>query len=523
MKQLILVTFAGAILLSAGCSTPAIKDANLVRMSAAEQAKSTEQSPQEVIDAAKENLTEAREEELSFYSPTYLAEAEKEIDAAERSLLSGEESSIAVANALLAQQWIRRGLKNKEVAQIKLKASLDALNVLDEIEAQKYLGEDYLDFKNDIKELIVLLEQEKAEEAIQEQKDILESFAELEVETLNAAYLKPVLVKLEEAEDQDADDYAEKTLADAQQQATALETYIKINPRNRSEIAELSKHASKAAMHAKQVALAARPLLKLNTEKAEKHILAIEQYLARIGKALNHEDVRYMSLDNQSIAIAQIAETTARRAKAFDRQQDWEKQKQSLTEKVSLLEVTLATSKAQLEEARRSVVVSVATPTTVPSEKEQALVAVPAKATSTKEDKESKTDKLDTTVPKLTTTPDTSQKSLADPNAATASDTKAIQDTDTASTPSPQTDSQPVQMNESDVIVADTETQQKTEEPQQEIEREAEKVTPASPEPTIETQTANIEVKEQVEPSSEAEVKDIKETDEVTDLTAQNN
>ena len=513
MKQLILVTFASAILLSAGCSTPAIKDANLVRMSAAEQAKSTEQSPQEVIDAAKENLVEAREEELSFYSPTYLAEAEKEIDAAERSLLSGEESSIAVANALLAQQWISRGLKNKEVAQIKLKASLDALNVLDEIEAQKYLGEDYLEFKNDIKELIVLLEQEKAEEAIQEQKDILESFAELEVETLNAAYLKPVLVKLEEAEDQDADDYAEKTLADAQQQATALETYIKIYPRNRSEIAELSKHASKAAMHAKQVALAARPLLKLNTEKAEKHILAIEQYLARIGKALNHEDVRYMSLDNQSIAIAQIAETTARRAKAFDRQQDWEKQKQSLTEKVSLLEVALATSKAQLEEARRSVVVSVAAPTAAPSEKEQALVAVPVKATSTKEDKGSKTDKLETTAPKLKTAPETTQKSLASSNTAKASDAdaKAIQNTDTPSTPSPQTDNQPVQMNESDVIVADTETQQKTEEPQQEIERQAEKVTPASPEPTIETQTANIEVK------------DIKETDEVTDLTAQNN
>lgn len=521
MKQLILLPLVGAIFLSAGCSAPAIKDANLARMSATEQAKSTEQSPQEVIDAAKENLAEAHEEELSFYSPTYLAEAEKEIDAAERSLLSGEESSIAVANALLAQQWISRGLKNKEVAQVKLKASLDALKVLNEIEAQKYLGEDYLDFKNDIKELIVLLEQEKAEEAIQEQKDILEAFAELEVETLNAAYLKPVLIKLEDAEDQDADDYAEKTLADAQQQATALETYIKINPRNRSEIAELSKHAGKAAMHAKQVALAARPLLKLNTEKAEKHILAIEQYLARIGKALNHEDVRYMSLDNQSIAIAQIAETTARRAKAFDRQQDWEKQKQSLTEKVSLLEVALATSKAQLEEARRSVVVSVATPTTAPSEKEQALVAVPAKATSAEEDKESKTDKLETTAPKLKTTPETTPKSLADSNTTTASDAKAIQGTDTPSTPSPQTDNQPDQMNESDLNVADTETPQKTKETQQEIEREVEKAAPTSPESTVETQTANIEAQEQT--SSEAEVKDIKATDEVTDLTAQNN
>ena len=516
MKQLILVPIIGAVLLS-GCSAPAIKDANLARMSAAEQAKSTEKSPQEVIDNAKESLAQAHVEDLAFYSPTYLAEAEKEIDAAERSLLSGEEPAVAVANALLAQQWINRGLKNKEEAQLKLKASLDALSVLDEIEAKKYIAEDYADFKNEIKDLIVLLEQEKNEEAIQEQKDILESFAELEVETLNAAYLKPVLIKLEEAEDQDADDYAEKTLADAQQQATALETYIQTNPRNRSEIAEQSKQASKAAMHAKQVALAARPLLKLNTEKAEKHVLAIERYIARIGAALNHEDVRHMSLDNQSIAIAQIAETTARRAKAFDRQQDWEGQKKSLTEKVSLLEVALATSKAQLEEARRSVVVSV----TPASEKESVEVSVPTKETDGIDENISPTansniEKQSESIahgPASDTPEDNSTQALNDSPLENMQTSEQADEQEAQLTISEQSEAQPTEtptgINDQKVVEAPSNMETKI--------KEAE---PSDSKSTVETQTANVETEAPAESASET---NSTEVNEVTDLTAQNN
>lgn len=366
MRNLILLPLISSLAIT-GCSTTGIKDANLVRQNATAQAQNSEQSPQEVLSASKTKLKDALAEDLSFYSPTYLAEAEKEIIAAEQAMTAGSNPADIIALALTAQKWIQRGLDNKTQVELKLKASLDALAALEAINTPALLPDEFADFKEDIQELAVLLEEGLVEKALLEQKDLLEDFSELEVETLNTAYLSPVQTELEAAEDDDADDYAELTLQDAYQQAEALETYIKTNPRNLEEIAKLSNLALRAAQHAKQVSLAVQPLLRMGPEQAEKHVLAIEAYLGRIGSALQHEDVRHLSLDNQSIAIAQAAETTSRRAQAFERQKQWEQEKVILSSKVDTLqanlhktEAELTTTQAQLDEARKAIVVNVA-------------------------------------------------------------------------------------------------------------------------------------------------------------------
>ena len=65
------------------CSAPAVKDTLLIQQSAQEQAKESGLSPQEVLDETRDLQILAQREDLYFFSPTYIAQAEDEIREAE--------------------------------------------------------------------------------------------------------------------------------------------------------------------------------------------------------------------------------------------------------------------------------------------------------------------------------------------------------------------------------------------------------------------------------------------------------
>ena len=340
----LLVSALSCVFLSA-CSAPAVKDTAIIQQSAIEQAKSVNLSPQQVLDETRDLQVQAQREDLYFYSPNYIAQAENEIRQAEEALKEKLAPQQIITHALTGQQLLKRGLETKQTVLTQLKLALDGLAMLSELKTEKLMASEFSDIQADIKELIILIEQGNTTQALKEQSDVLADIAILEINVLKKTYLSQAELALEKAEDADAEDYASLSFEQASIAVERLQSFIEVNPKNRQGINLKTQDTVRLCQHAQNVASAAKPLLKLTNEGAEQHVLFIEKLIARIGQALNHEDVSYLPLDNQSIALAQAAETINKQAKSVKQQGQWEAEKAELQAQLSKLQAQLNTAK----------------------------------------------------------------------------------------------------------------------------------------------------------------------------------
>lgn len=297
------------ISLLSACAGNAVKDSDSIQQSAMQQAKAIEQTPETVIAEGQTLQLEAQKEDLYFYSPSYMEQAEDALEDAEDAIKSKKLPHEIITHALAAQKLFKRGLENKTTVLTQLSASFDGLAMLKAIETDTVLASDYQDLRDDTKDLIILIEQGKTTEAINEQKELLMEISDVEIKTLKKNYLTVAENALEKAEDADADDYAAKSFSDAQKNLETFEKFIETSAKQRELIKEKSLSAIRLAQHAEHVSKAAAPLLKLNPETAEEHILFIEQLMNRIAVALQQDDISHLNLNGQSMAIAQTAES----------------------------------------------------------------------------------------------------------------------------------------------------------------------------------------------------------------------
>jgi|GEM_PF-2232835 len=303
-----LVPIACLSLLSA-CAGNAVKDSDSIQQSAMQQAKAIEQTPESVIAQSQSLQLEAQKADLYFYSPSYMEQAEGALEDAEDAIKSKKLAHEIIAYALTAKKLFNRGLENKTTVLKQLSASFDGLAMLKAIDTHKVLASDFQELRDDTKDLIILIEQGKTTEAINEQKDLLNDISDVEIQTLKKTFLTVAENALDKAEDADADDFAAKSFSDAQKNIETFEKFIETSAKEREQIKEKSLLAIRLAQHAEHVAKAAVPLLKLNKETAEEHILYVETLINRIAVALGQENISHLNLNSQSMAIAQTAET----------------------------------------------------------------------------------------------------------------------------------------------------------------------------------------------------------------------
>lgn len=331
------------ILLSA-CAGPQLKDTKQIEMQAKEQAQSANDSLDNVFERVRGIQVEAQKEDLYFFSPNYMTSAESAMSQAE-SALNANKQSLAMTEALKAEAFYKRGLAIKPMAQQQLSDVFAGMQMLRELSSDKRLPSDFQDIQADIKDTIGLIEQGKTAKVTDEQEGLLDDIKELEVDTLLLIYFNPVESALEKAEDTGAEDFAVQSYAEAEQATGRLETLINQQPKQREQIKADSQNAIRLAQHARHVSQAAKPLLQLDPESAEQHILSIERFLSRIGSALGEKDVTHLPLDSQSIALAQTAEILAKQAKSKLEQQlqqnQTQKENQKLQQRINELEKLL--------------------------------------------------------------------------------------------------------------------------------------------------------------------------------------
>jgi hypothetical protein len=329
------------VLISAGllsaCAGPALKDSSQLAQAAAAAAREQNNDSASQLDTAKNSQQLAVQANLALYSPTYFAQGN---DALNKALaMQGDDKNHAdiTTQAILARSLFERGIEIKQQVITLLQESVSFFSVLQGIDSPNLLSDDYHDVEDDFRKLAVLIETGKTDKVSAEQKDLLKDLAKLEQATLLKAYVSKPEQTLDDAEDDDADDYAEKTFSAAQKALATLKRSIEKSPRELDVIKLQSTQAQHAALHAQQIAKAAAGLMGLKQKETEDKILHMETLLKHIADGLQMEQPVYLSLQEQAFAIAQSAEITRQQAKSYGSQQEWSEEKQQLLGQIKTL------------------------------------------------------------------------------------------------------------------------------------------------------------------------------------------
>ncbi len=330
-----------------GCSSPAIKDTSLIQQEAMSMVQSGEQDVSAILNEARDLQVQAQQADLYFFSPKHMAQAEAEMAKAEQAFKQSKPDQEILTHSLTAKTLFQRGLKIKPTVENDLKPSFDALAMLKEINTHTVLKSDFEDLESDVKDLIYLIEDGKVSEANKDQADFLKDVTSVEIDTLKQSFLNPAENALEKAEDADAEEFAAKTYEIAEKAVEKLEKFIETQYKDRAAVAASSKETVQLAQHAEHVAKAAKPLLKIDAEQAEKHILYVESLLNKIKTAINHDAITHLSLDSQSIALAQAVEVLNKQAQTNQTNANWKQEKQTL-------EATIAELKKSIEDMKQA-------------------------------------------------------------------------------------------------------------------------------------------------------------------------
>ena len=385
----------------AGCASNQVAQSASIEQQAQEQAASQTLSPQEVIVQSEEKLKEAQLEDLSFYSPRYLEHAKKAFVNANIFIKKEGQETLALTAALESQSYVDAGLNNKEIVIENLAPVLEKKQQLETIESPKFHMSDYNAVIDDISNMIQQIEAGKLIEALEDQPVVLKSMIDVEIDTLKTVHLTDAINMLEKAEDDDADTYAKATYNEADKIIDKASDFIEKHYADREQVEAKGIDALKAAQHAFYVAIEAQQLISIKAETAEEHILKIEKLFHRIGTGFSHEDIRYMSLSDQSTILAQQAEIIGKRLHNRPTVQEkalWENNKQLLLTEIETLRAQLdAHENANNDDTKNEEeTLTPVSPTDTPADASEANIDVNAKTVPTAENKSTQAINVDT-------------------------------------------------------------------------------------------------------------------------------
>jgi hypothetical protein len=303
IKSLFLFVFI--LSLSACASLPDQQNLNL----RAEQiAQTSSKSSQSLLQQAKRKLQKSHTESLAFYAPTYLEQAQLCYNDASMQYKQKEQDSEIKLNAQRSIEWVEAGLRNKKMVLEYLSASLANRKVLIDIKADKHFPDDFKKITAQQIKLIKQIEQRQEVKAQKDEKALIVSMQALEVATIGQVYLKKSYLMLKQAQALDAQKYLPRTYLEATVQLKSTEEFIHQNPRDKKNIQGLAKDSLFITERLFSLARFAQKIQTAKESTLEALILKQEQLFERIAQSLNYQDIRNLSLEDQSLLLSQYGE-----------------------------------------------------------------------------------------------------------------------------------------------------------------------------------------------------------------------
>lgn len=292
-----------------GCANNKIANTEILSQQAKEQAINSDLSPQEAFLNAAKSIEKSQNDQLHFYAPLHYNAAKDALSDAQDLLNQKAEKALILEQTFKVESLLKSAFKNKNTVLSTLSKSFEHKQILEELGSPNVLPEDFQDTVDDLQDLIKEIEGGFIDKALQGQAELLSLMTEVEINTLKKQHLSPVESMLDKASSIDADEYAEKTFAQAQQSLESATLFIEKNYKDRKGVRKNGLDALNAASHAFYIAQEAAQLVELKRADAEKKALYFESLLERINKSLGIENLFTMSLYDQSVKMAEKVES----------------------------------------------------------------------------------------------------------------------------------------------------------------------------------------------------------------------
>ena len=365
--RLVITTFCCLMaLLNSGCANKQIAYQETFESLANETAESFAGDSERALNEAEQAYKAANNAELDFYAPLHMQQIRDTLKQARSLELEGNSDATIQMSAKVVALY-EAGKRNKAKVEALLPALIQQKNTLDEIKANNILPGDYRDGMDDVKELISLIEAGEEVRAAKESGAVLADLQRIERDTMLRQHWFPARETLDKAEDEDADNNAAQTFASAEQLVDDAERIIRQSYSDRRLVEKTGKQALRAAQHALFIGREVSLLVKMTHAQAEQAALKFENYLGQIGSVIDAQDLRHMSLEDQTLALKQYAGEQAGKISA-----EYQKQIKALNALIAKLQRQQMATDGEIPEGEEPVTTSAAQTDNTPETTEAA-------------------------------------------------------------------------------------------------------------------------------------------------------
>lgn len=305
---LALATVILAPMLVTSCANTKLSNSQDLMAAAQQQAAEAQKTPEEMIQIAGERINNA-DKDLRFYSPIHMKQAQDKLEEARKLSQKSQEVEIqseALAAAILADQLVDEAENNRVVVKQQLSQALAHRDILIELKSPEVLPKDYNKGMDHLDFLIREVEGGNLDKVAKGQPKLLEEFAIIEADTLRKTWLTAAEVKLEEAEDANAEDLAPKSFEIAETAVDRTDDFIGKNYRDREGVKRKSREAFVLASQALNVAKEVEKLNKKKPDELELYVLDVQSYFDVINRKTGIEELVAQSFYEQSRSIAEV-------------------------------------------------------------------------------------------------------------------------------------------------------------------------------------------------------------------------
>lgn len=299
-------------LLIGACASQPENDYQSIETSQVEQ-----DNPRAMYERTAELFARPENLGLEFYSPTYYSSATRALKDAERSLNNPRDKQPSVAQATIAaRKLLEKAQFTRAAVERNLKDFVKHRNLLVELEASKWQPEDWKDLQKEMKELVLLIEDDRIKKALKLEPSVRKSMYELEINTLLVSSLNQARKTLDRAEKAEAENYSPYYFNQAQALIADTEIYIRGNYRDRRGIAYRAQKADTEALHAYKTALDSKRLVEFDESDTEDYFIALKQKLFALSNEITETPIIPATIDeliellvsNAKLAASQVPE-----------------------------------------------------------------------------------------------------------------------------------------------------------------------------------------------------------------------
>lgn len=300
------------MLVFTSCSMNRLPNTAALDQISLEQSRQSSLSPKDALELAEKDIDSAKKEALEYYAPMHLSQAEQCLKKAQSLLVKGTDSVAVIAETIKVRKIVAEGITTKQTVLRQMSEIFDQKQRLDKLKADVLMRDDYDDQIDNIKELILVIEKGEQESFEKKKKEYLGEMLALEIEVIKKKTLSEAIQVLQSAKKIDAKKLAPKTWKIAEDTLKQSTEFIQSFPRDEEGVKKAGLDALRASQHVFFVTKETLVLKETDKDSFENVVLDMENKLGRIALGLNHPDVRYMPLYDQSVTLGTAAETMSR-------------------------------------------------------------------------------------------------------------------------------------------------------------------------------------------------------------------